>query len=255
MDIMTDEDHSGSLKVAVTRDVESKSSLEGNTTSTISANLSSTEVASATWLNLVNNSLDMTGDRTGFTAGNSDGTTFFVSPPWGLARGPRRSTHALSYDPPWGQALTHTKQPILSQYDPGSFLAGFGEIYRNETELREGEGEEHVYVAPICAECLVLFRATLKILRDQHLLSKEQKTALTSLQRSYSRLKMWTDACPWSDARGGAPKDIDELLIGFPALRLKTLEHLISIGEVLADSKSPWKQCLSNHLRTASSDA
>ncbi|KAJ4392154.1 hypothetical protein N0V93_005777 [Gnomoniopsis smithogilvyi] len=102
--------------------------------------------------------------------------------------------------------------------------------YLIETEAGFEIIKEHSRVAQICAECLFLFQTALKnvkILRASSL--REQQMAKISLQRSYSRLKTWSDDHNVSE--GG----IDEVLFGSFKLESSVLKLLTSIGQILTD--------------------
>lgn len=104
--------------------------------------------------------------------------------------------------------------------------------YLSGMESGENILEDHDRVARICDECLSLFQMILKHhSKDPLSSSNEHKMAHVSLQRSYGRLKMW------SDKHGASSGGIDKILTTSSALKIDALEYLTSIGQTLANSK------------------
>lgn len=100
------------------------------------------------------------------------------------------------------------------------------------TEPGLGVIERHDIVGLICAECLFLFQIVLKGLSTS--LSppaRERQMAEVSLQRSYGRMKMWSDE--HKILEGG----IDGVLVASRALQRVVLRYLTNIGQILADSR------------------
>lgn len=60
--------------------------------------------------------------------------------------------------------------------------------------------------------------------------SNNQKSAAISLQRSYHRLKIW------SDENGVAPGDLESILTASTPLQRETLKLILSIAEILTES-------------------
>lgn len=119
---------------------------------------------------------------------------------------------------------------IRTQHAPSSVATV--QQYLSRMEPGHGAIEERSRVAQLCAECLFLFREMLKKLNtSQRFESREQKTAKISLQRSYGRLKIWSDEHQICD--GG----VDEALIVSWTLQRDALKLLRSIGHILTDSR------------------
>lgn len=126
---------------------------------------------------------------------------------------------------------------LIRHQSPPSSVA-IVQQYLNETANGQDTPEGLNRVATICAACLSLFKETLRYLEKNRLSwSKEQKTAVISLQRSYGRLKMWSDE---HDVTGGG---IEEALLGSWGLQRDILKHFTSIGQTLADSKLLSRTC------------
>ena len=90
--------------------------------------------------------------------------------------------------------------------------------------------EEKSLVARLCAESITAFRAIVKHLLERQEATSESRKAYTSLQRSLSRLILW------SDGYGVAAGKLDEVFTKSQDVRRATLSILASIGRTLVES-------------------
>lgn len=119
---------------------------------------------------------------------------------------------------------------ILSQDVPNP--VGIVQHYLTATESSREYFEERSRVAQISMECLFLLQTILKKFSTSGMsLSEDQKTTKISLQRSFGRLKLWSDE---HSILEGA---IDGILAESSSLEHNVLKILTSIGETLTESK------------------
>lgn len=121
-------------------------------------------------------------------------------------------------------------ESILSGNVPNS--AGLVQQYLTATHSSHDYLEERSCVAQICEECLLILQTTLRKFCTFGLsLSTNQKMTKVSLQRSFGRLKLWSDE---HNVPGGA---LDGVLAESSSLERSVLKILTSIGETLTESK------------------
>lgn len=119
---------------------------------------------------------------------------------------------------------------ILSQNVPDS--VGIVQHCLTTTAPSHEYLEERSRVAQICEGCSVLLQTCLKNFCASRLsLSTDQKLTKISLQRSFGRLKLWSDEHSIPE---GA---IDGILAESPFLEHNVLKILTSIGETLTERK------------------
>lgn len=120
---------------------------------------------------------------------------------------------------------------ILSQNDPNS--VGIVQHYLTTTEPSHEYLEERSCVAQICKECLFVLQTTLRkfCTSGLSLSANQKKVTKVSLQRSFGRLKLWSDE---HSVTGGA---LDGFLAESLSLERSVLKILTSIGETLTESK------------------
>ncbi|RDW87378.1 hypothetical protein BP5796_03072 [Coleophoma crateriformis] len=100
------------------------------------------------------------------------------------------------------------------------------------TSHNEEPPDERSLASRLCAECLTLFEVLMKTVlkREDPTITKSRKIGL---ERSLSRLKLWSDG--YEVLRG----DLDDILERSSKLRTATLELLGSIGSTLTDRLVP----------------
>lgn len=93
--------------------------------------------------------------------------------------------------------------------------------------------EERTPLAQLLAECILLFEIILKALgANDASRSNERKMIEISLERSYGRMKIW------SEENGTADGSLDETLAASPDLQRDTRKYIVSISHTLTDSKA-----------------
>lgn len=121
-------------------------------------------------------------------------------------------------------------ESMVSQNVPNS--VGILQQYLNATESSYEDLEERSRVAQICEECLFLLRAAIKeVSTSGRFLAPDAKNTKLSLQRSFGRLKLWSDE---HSVPEGA---LDGVLAESSSLERHVLKVLTSIGETLTESK------------------
>lgn len=112
--------------------------------------------------------------------------------------------------------------------DPGRTVREFLEATPHASN--EEPPDTKSLTARLCVESLELFRAIIKRLqkRDDYPRSKS-KAHYISIERSYGRLKLWSDSYDISQ------EELDELLAKSRKLRRATLKLLTSISTTLMD--------------------
>lgn len=97
---------------------------------------------------------------------------------------------------------------------------------------------ERSHLAQLCSECLALFQIILKALRTStDSKTKKRRKMLVSLERSYGRMRIW------SDENGAADGGLDAILAASRDLRRDTLRYIMSISQTLTESKSVCTFC------------
>lgn len=93
--------------------------------------------------------------------------------------------------------------------------------------------EERSHLAQLCSECILLFQIILKTLHaNDDSGSEKRKSLKISLERSYGRMKIW------SDENGAADGGLDAKLAASRDLQRDTLKYVVSISQALTESKS-----------------
>lgn len=113
----------------------------------------------------------------------------------------------------------HSTTSIVQQY------------LQNTVPSRTGV-EDSSHLAQLSSECILLFQIVLKTLRGTgNSESEERRLSNISLERSYGRMKTW------SDENGAADGSLDAKLEASPDLKRDTLKYILSISQALTESK------------------
>lgn len=110
-----------------------------------------------------------------------------------------------------------------SSYDPDVIVLAGGSA---RIDAAHGDAGDKSLAARFCSETTELFRLMIRHLSTQ---VKVPKDAATSLGRSYSRLKLW------SDGYGVSQGKLDDVFARSRKIRSATLKSLGSIGETLTE--------------------
>lgn len=104
--------------------------------------------------------------------------------------------------------------------------------YLRDAEPSGAGVEDRSHLAQLCSECILLFEIILKALGAiNHSRSKERKMMEISLERSYGRMKIW------SEENGAADGSLDATLAASRDLQRDTRKYFVSISQTLTESK------------------
>lgn len=103
--------------------------------------------------------------------------------------------------------------------------------YLEDEQVLETVSQDRSLTAQLCGECILLFQKILKVLNyTGPSSSREHKAFAVGLQRSYSRVKIW------SDENGITQGNLDEIFTASPVLQRDTFKLISSISRTLTES-------------------
>lgn len=100
---------------------------------------------------------------------------------------------------------------------------------RGNDIMEDEEQVECSHLSRLCCECTSLFRLVAQALIKHHTVDEAKRAALISLQRSYSRVKIWSDQ--YGVSNGG----LDALFSNSRELQRDTAKLITSISATLTE--------------------